>query len=113
MYIYTSRFSISHYFFIVYKTFLRTISNCEYLFLFLYPQFSKYNYTNLIRSSGGGLALRRDIPSRDASSFSVSSGSDVMRDDWAFPLAVYGSSNRGCKFSLTNVLSVCDLMGIP
>ena len=67
-------------------------------FCFCIHNFQNQNYTNLIRSSGGGLALRRDIPSRDASSFSVSSGSDVMRDDWAFPLAVYGSSNRGCKF---------------
>ena len=31
--------------------------------------------------AGSGLALRRDIPSRDVSSLPVLSGSDVFRDD--------------------------------
>lgn len=42
--------------------------------------------------SRSGLALRRDVPSRDVSSFPVLSGSDVWRDDWSFPMTAY---NRG------------------
>jgi len=45
---------------------------------------------------GSGLALRRDIPSRDVSSSPVLSGSDVWRDDWSFPMTAY--NRGGCQF---------------
>jgi hypothetical protein len=38
----------------------------------------------------GGIRLRRDIPSRDVSSYPVRSGSDVWRDDFLFPYRSYG-----------------------
>lgn len=53
---------------------------------------TSYQYKNL--TLRGGLALRRDIPSRDVSSYPVLSGSDVWRDDWSLPMTTY---NRGCK----------------
>ena len=50
------------------------------------------------KRTGSGLALRRDVWSRDVSSTPVLSGSDVWRDDWSFPMTVYnrgyGSSRR-------------------
>eukprot|EP00984_Skeletonema_dohrnii_P035700 scaffold35799_cov161-Skeletonema_dohrnii-CCMP3373.AAC.1 len=46
-----------------------------------------------------GLALRRDVPSRDVSSTPVLSGSDVWRDDWSFPMTSY---NRGYGRSSSN-----------
>ena len=56
-----------------------------------------YIITNEKRT-GSGLALRRDVWSRDVSSTPVLSGSDVWRDDWSFPMTVYnrgyGSSRR-------------------
>merc|ERR1712176_628708 len=46
---------------------------------------------------GSGLALRRDIPSRDVSSYPVLSGSDVWRDDWSFPMTSYNRGNGGMR----------------
>jgi len=50
------------------------------------------------KRTGSGLALRRDVWSRDVSSTPVLSGSDVFRDDSSFPMTVYnrgyGSSRR-------------------
>ena len=69
------------------------------MFIFCFHLSTFYIYiwnTNIIRSTGGGLALRRDIPSRDVSSMPVLSGSDVWRDDWSFPMTVY--NRGGCKF---------------
>eukprot|EP01082_Thalassiosira_pseudonana_P009323 g8340.t1.2.5e17418a.1.5e1746ab g8340 g8340.t1 contig29:294575-296731(-) len=39
----------------------------------------------------GGMRLRRDVPSRDVSSYPVRSGSDVWRDDFMFPMTSYNS----------------------
>ena len=65
-------------------------SNCQLFTFVLY-------FTNTWRT-GSGLALRRDVPSRDVSSTPVLSGSDVWRDDWSFPMTLYnrgyGSSRR-------------------
>ena len=70
------------------------------------------------RGGSGGLALRRDIPSRDVSSVPILSGSDVWRDDWSFPMTTTGSDNRGsgCEFFddwvtvwLSCVVGCCDV----
>jgi hypothetical protein len=60
--------------------------------------FSSHYYLTNEKRTGSGLALRRDVWSRDVSSTPVLSGSDVWRDDWSFPMTVYnrgyGSSRR-------------------
>ena len=47
-------------------------------------------YGSYGRRGYGGMRLRRDIPSRDVSSYPVRSGSDVWRDDFLFPYRSYG-----------------------
>eukprot|EP00986_Skeletonema_menzelii_P006469 scaffold2469_cov149-Skeletonema_menzelii.AAC.4 len=60
------------------------------------PYLPKISLSLLLQVTG--LALRRDVPSRDVSSTPVLSGSDVWRDDWSFPMTYYnrgyGSSRR-------------------
>ena len=78
---------------VVVKNYLRDIANYNDVWDGGYGGYGGYGmggYGGGGRMGYGGLRLRRDIPSRDVSSFPVRSGSDVMRDDFLFPYRSYG-----------------------